>query len=143
MAEYEMFDSLSDLVADYTLTTLSVKPQRTLMEAIEKNQIIHLFDDGSERVISLDDDCTFFVTLGWTTGIKKADVYTIFDFFTDVAKANGQARSFYWAHPEDTHTYTVKFRSKLSRNWASGKSLSGYLEIPQITLKVLGRKAGT
>jgi uncharacterized protein YeaO (DUF488 family) len=141
MANAEMYDYLSTVTPDYTATTLNINPQGTVVEKLEKNQSVHDFDDGSDRVINLDDDCIFMVNIGWPTGISKSNAGIIFDFYADTAKANAKARSFYWVHPEDGHTYVVKFRSELSRNWAAGKSFAGYLEIPMITLKVIGRKA--
>ena len=141
MAEFEMYDVLSTVSPDYSATTLNVTPQTLLTETVEKTQSIHEFDDNSDRVTSADDTSIFYVTLGWPTGISKANAYTIMDLYTDATKANAKARSFYWYHPEDGHTYVVKFRSALKRNWKAGKSKAGYLEFPDITLKVIGRKA--
>jgi hypothetical protein len=140
MADFEMYDRLTSMVADYTTTTLSVSPQQILVEEMEKNQDVHLFDDGSERVISRSNACIFMVSLAWLTGISSSDAGTIMDLFSDPIKANAYSRSFYWAHPMDGHTYVAKFRSALTRNWRAGKSSAGKHEIAQIKLKIIGRQ---
>lgn len=138
MAAKEMRDYLSNVVADYTSTELSVSPQQTLIEKGSLgNQIVHEADDNSEQVITLSSDSEFIVTLQWTA-ISEADAGTIFDFFHDNSKAKGFARSFYWQHPKDGHTYTVKFRSELERRYRT--QLHNYQEIAQVKLKVIGYK---
>ena len=136
MAEIEIYDFVSTIAADYN-ATLDVSPQEVLTEVMEKNQAIHNFDDGSERVISLDDDAIFHIKLRWTKGISKSDAGTIMDYYADSVKANGMARSFKWNHIDD-HTYVVRFRSSLSRSWFESATHQRYAEI---TLKVIGRIA--
>lgn len=135
MAEVEMYDYLSAVSPDYN-STLDVSPQEVLPEIVEKNQVIHKFDDGSERVVSLDDTAIFHVKLRWNRGITKSDAGTIFDFYADASKANGMARSFKWDHPLDGHTYVVRFRSELSREWFESATHQRYSEV---VFKVLGR----
>jgi len=138
MAAKEMYDYLSDVTADYTTTELSVAPQRILVEQGSMgSQVVHEADDASEQVITFSSDNIFFVTLQWDA-ITEADAGTIFDFFHDTSKAKGKARSFYWQHPKDGHTYTVKFKSTLNRSYAS--NMPNHQAIEQVTLKVLGNK---
>jgi hypothetical protein len=136
-----MYDYLSTATPDYN-STMNVSPQEIVAEALVKNQIIHYFDDGSDRVIGLDDDPIFEVTLGWGKGISESDAGTILDFYADANKANGMARSFKWDHPTDGHSYVVRFKSALKRNWDYGKIASNnsrYLNVDEITLKILGK----
>lgn len=141
MAAKEIYDYVSTVVPDYSTTALSVNPQKVLVEDVEKNQEVHGFDDGSERVINYDDDFVFHVSLQWGTGISEADAGTILDFFADTSKGNGFARSFKWDHPEDGHTYVVKFRSKLRRRYKAGAATAGYRGVDELKLKVIGRIA--
>lgn len=136
MAAKEMYDYLDIVAPDYSTTTLSVSPQRVFTEWGEKNQVVHLFDDGSERGISLSDDSIFTVRLQWAD-ISEADAGTIVDFFHDTSKANGITRSFKWDHPTDEHTYVVKFRSALPRSIY----VEGSHGITEVDLKVVGRIA--
>jgi hypothetical protein len=133
-----MYDYLTTITADYN-STLSISPQEVVAEMLVKNQIPHLFDDGSERVISLDDDCIFQVQCQWTKGITANEAGEIVSYYADSNKANGIVRSFYWTHPTDGHVYTVKFRSQLQRTMSPGLATKNYQAIDQITLKVIGR----
>jgi hypothetical protein len=133
-----MYDYLSSVTADYTSTELSVSPQAVMTERGKKgHQIVHEADDASEQVVSLATDSVFYVTLQWTA-ISESDAGTIIDFFHDNTKAKGLARSFYWQHPKDGHTYTVKFRSQLERRYRV--RLGSYQEVAEVRIKVLGNK---
>jgi len=140
MSAKEIYDFVSTVTPDYA-AFLAVAPQKILTEVMEKNQEIHLFDDGTERVISLDDDAIIYMVLEWSRGIPEGDAGRIMDFYLDSSKANAMARSFKFTHPEDGHIYVVKFRSKLQRSWAEGLAGAGYLPVSQIKLKVIGRIA--
>ena len=119
MANAEIWDYLSatPVTPDYN-AVLDVSPRQVLVEDGEKNQIVHMGADGSEEIISFDDDSVFYVDLQWDR-ITEADAGTIFDFYHDTAKGNGIARSFKWtnqAELTDPHTYTVRFASSLPRS---------------------------
>ena len=131
-----MYDYVSTVSPDYAVA-LSVSPQEALTESLEKSQVIHEFDDGSERVITLDSTSRFNVKLRWTRGITKSDAGIILDFFADAAKANGYARSFKWAHL-DGHTYVVKCRSPFNRDWFENPD-NTYHRVQEVVLKVMGR----
>ena len=142
MAAFEMWDYLSNVTADYTVSsgsvsidTLTVNPQRVLTEAGAKNQVVHTGDDGTEEIVTLSNVTRFYATLQWDT-LPEASAGTIFDQYHNTAKANGIANSFYWDHPTDAHSYCVRFAGPLSRNIRPG-SLHG---IASVKLKVLGRK---
>lgn len=139
MAAKEIWDYLSatPVTPDYN-ATLTVYPQRVLVEEGEKNQVVHLGDDDSEEVISFSDDSIFFVELHWDDGISESDAGTIIDFYHDSAKANGRARSFKWTNYSeisDEHTYVVRFASALHRR----RRPPTIHEIANVRLRILGR----
>jgi hypothetical protein len=138
MAEQEMYDYLSDLVADYTTTELTVAPQQVITERGDKSQVVHKFDDGSVAVVSISDDNYFTVTLVWDM-ISKSDAGTIIDLWHDSSKANGRENTFYWDHPTDGHTYTVRFMDPLTR--VQKAETPNYMEVSEVKLRVEGRKA--
>jgi len=135
MAEKELYDYLTTVTPDYS-GTLAVAPQEVLTEVAAKKQEVHYFDDGADRVVALSDDPIFYIRLRWSKGISKADAGTIMDFYLDSSKANAQAKSFKWDHI-DGHTYVVKFRSSLQRDWFES---SGH-RVQEVVLKVVGRIA--
>ena len=136
MAVKEPWDYLSEVVPDYATTTLDIKRDVKITEEGEKNQVVHIGDDGSEETISFSDDSIFYANITWDK-LKEEEAGTICDFYHDSAKANGWARSFKWIHygeKTDQHTYTVKFRSKIPRD------LTGIIHgIKNIKLRILGR----
>lgn len=137
MAEKTMWDMLSatTVTADYVTTRYNLHPQVVLPEIGTKNQIVHTGDDGSDEVVSLDDDPVFYLTLQWPKGLSPSDAGTIFDLWYDVAKANGMARTWYLTHPKDGKDYTVRFNGPMTRGYAQGT----FQLIDQISIKVKGR----
>jgi len=135
MANSEIYDFVSTVTADNDVT-LTLKPQRTLVETGTKNQIVLLGDDGSEERISLSDTSIFKVRLSWDV-LNESDSGTLFDFWNNAAKGNGRLESFKWEHPVDGHTYVVRFDCDIPRTIRVG-NLYG---VTNITLKVLGRIA--
>jgi len=134
MAEAKMKDYLSVVAPDYN-ATLSVTPQKTLIEVIEKDQVVHILDSTGEVRISFDDTPMFLIQASWPNGITIVDAGTIFDWYADSTKANGLVRSFKWLHV-DAETYIVRFATKFLRQWTEGMVL--HQQIQQLTLKVLG-----
>ena len=134
MAAKEMYDFLSTITPDYNYA-LGIPPQGTVSEESQKNQIIHLGSDGSEERISFNTTPIFYITIGWNA-LSESDSGIVFDWYNDVAKANGMMRSFKYSYG-DGHTYVVRFDSKITR---SGKHLEK-MGITGIRLKVLGRIA--
>jgi len=138
MAVQEIWDYLSTAAstADYTATELTVHPQRTLGERGEKNQVVHLGDDDSDEIVTLNSQSVFHVDLEWGV-LSETDAGTIFDFYNDTGKGNGMARSFRWINYAETaqHTYTVRFASVVPRT-ARPASI---FEVPRIKLKIIGR----
>jgi len=139
MADKEMYDYLSVVTPDYSATTLSVSPQKIVPETGQKNQILNVGDDGSEEVIDLSDDFLFMTALSFVQ--SSSDIGLVLDFYFDSSKANGIARSFKWAHPKDGHTYVVKFRGPMTRNWEEDLIEGGYQSVRQISLKIIGKIA--
>ena len=136
-----MADYLSSKTADYAPSPediLSITPQRTMTETADKNQVIHDADDGSIAVVSLSNASWFTVTLEWAA-ITNEDANTIFDYYNDTLKANGRERTFYWEHPTDGNTYTVRFLGPLKRVYQAG--FVTHKEISQIKLRIEGVKS--
>lgn len=136
MAAKEMYDYVSTVTPDYD-STLNVTPQNVLVEGASWAQNVQETDDRTEQVLTLGGPF-FDVHLEWTV-ISEADAGTIFDFYNDIGKGKGFARSFKWAHPKDGHTYVVKFRSVLKRTYAV--AMPGYQKVDSVTLRVIGRVA--
>ena len=113
---------------------LDVDPQRVMAELGVKNQVVHLGDDNSEEVITLGSTTVFYVSLQWDV-LSSTDAGVIWDFWNSSSKANGLARTFRWAHPTDTHTYTVRFDGDIARSFQPGDIAS----IGSVRLKVMGR----
>lgn len=138
MSEKTMADYLSEVTADYTATELTIKPHQVLPEAGDKNQSDHAFSDGQRGVVTIGDGDSFFtVALLWLY-LSASDEGTIKDLFHDSSKANARARSFYWEHPTDGNTYTVKFLSNLTTEISA--RFPDRKSIQQVRLNVLGVK---
>jgi hypothetical protein len=108
-----------------------------MTEAADRNQIVHEADDGSLSVVSLSDKVIFTTTLQWSV-IEISEAETIMDFWADATKGDGRARTFYWQHPVDGNTYTVRFLEPLRRVYKS--QIPNYREISQTKLRVEGVK---
>lgn len=137
MANKEMFDFLSNGTADNDVT-LSVSPQKVLIEESYLSQVLHEFDDGTVAVTEVSSTDYFKVKLQWDV-ISESDAGTIMDFWHNPAKGNGMAETFYWIHPKDGHTYVVRFLGNLKRTRVSG--LPNHMKVDQITLLIEARKA--
>ena len=129
-----MYNYLSPKTADYQTTTLSFGLENTMPQKGNKSQVLHEFDDGSITVVGLSSNSYFDVSinLGYVSTTDKA---TIMDFWHNSAKADGMRRTFYWDHPTDEHTYTVRFMSELEIDYVNIN-----IDIPSITLRVEGNK---
>jgi len=132
-----MHDYLSDVAAD-CVTTLSVTPDAVLTEKGRKHQVLHIFDDASVVGVSINDDSYFEVTLQWDV-ISESDAGLILDMWHDKTKANGIENMFYWVHPIDGHTYTVRFLTEIER--AYSQALGIMQRVSQVTLRVEGMKS--
>ena len=134
---YEMWNYVSDLVADYT-TVLDISPHKILTEAADKKQKIYEYDDGSIDVASYSNTTFFNVTLQWDA-ITEAEAGLIMELYHTSTKANGRERTFYITLP-DTKTYTVRFLGPLNRSVTTNLMAAGRRAIAQVTLRVEGRK---
>ena len=135
MAASEMWDYLSVVTADYTATSLILNPHRILTESGQKNQVVHLGVDGSEEIVTLSSQTIFYVSLQWDV-LTPSDAGTVYDLYHDTNKANGISNTFYWDHPTDGHSYTVRFTGLFKRAIRPASIHS----VAEIKLKVLGRK---
>ena len=136
MANKELYDYVSEATPDYSATTLDVPCQVELLEMGEFAQDIHEGDDTSEEVITYSTTPILYVELQWPTNTEST-TGTIMDFFLDTAKAYGFSRSFKWDHPTDSHTYVVKFRSRIQRRIKPAST--NIYGISTITLKIIGK----
>ena len=137
MAAKEMYDYLSAVTADYTTTELDIDCHEALEEMGEKVQHEHVFSDGQRGIVTMSSNSFFTVNLTMKH-LSLSDAGTVIDMYHDEDKANAKARSFYWVHPRDGHTYTVKFMNALPVSF-SGQILNRS-SLPTITLFVLGNK---
>jgi len=125
MAAKEMYDYLPGTAsADYVATTFSVSPQQVLREPGRfPGQKRHKSDGDGYLTTTRNTTPRFYVVLIFNS-ITESDAGTIIDFYYDTAKGKGLARSFYWDHPTDEHTYIVKFdmqdMERLIRNFDHG-----------------------
>jgi hypothetical protein len=137
MAAKEMYDYLSNAVADNDIT-VSLSPSEVIREIGEKRQEIHFGDDKSEEVVELGDGSLFHVDMKWQN-ISEADAGTLVDYFHSSSGWDGFAKSTYWTHPTDGHTYVIKARMALPRdiNAVARHAVAGF------RVKVMGIKSGT
>jgi len=137
MTAKNMADYLSEVTADYTTTELETEPDNIMTEDGGKEQSVHRFSDGQRSVVTMSDTSYFTVTLQWEF-LSPSEEGDIKDMFHDVNKANGLARSFYWVHPIDGETYTVRFLTPLSSQYKA--NVYDRIAISQLTLDILGVK---
>ena len=135
MSSKKMADYLSPKTADYDYT-LAISPHNVMREAGDKNQVITEFDDGSVDVTGISDQSYFTLTLQWKQGSGDTDHETILDLWHATAKANGRKRTFYWTHPVDGNSYTVRFLTPLVRAFSPGL----IIDVEQITIRIEGNK---
>ena len=129
-------DYLSDKTADYNYT-LNIACYAMLPETGNKKQIIHEMDDGSVKVASMsaaswyDIEVDFFLQ-------TTTDATVLFELYNNPNYANGSERTFYWTHPRDLTTYTVRFMSPVKRVHYS--NYPNYIIIEPVTMRVEGTK---
>ena len=130
-----MYRYLTDKVADYTTTTLSVNSTVGLPQTGDKEQEIHDMDDGSVVVIGISSSNFFTIPVQWT-GITALNHDILIDMWHNELKGAGRRRTFYWAHPFDSHIYTVRFMTPLTSSYDE----VGNLSVSPVTLRVEGNK---
>jgi hypothetical protein len=126
---------LDEVDADYTTTPLSVTPTTILPQTGDKTQVVHEFDDGSVSVVGISTSNFFTVQLQWDY-ISAADHATLMDFWHNETKGAGRRRTFYWLHPVDGYTYTVRFMTPLTMVYKP----AGWIGVETVTLRVEGVK---
>ena len=137
MAAREMYDDLSVATPDYSTTSLdlsSIRPQDIIEETPIFNQEAIMGDDGSIEVNSLDDGPLAFITTFKFNHKSDADIGTLLEFIFNTSKANGMENTFKLIHPEDGHTYVVRYWGDLSRL----RGRPSYQAIPTVTFRVEG-----
>ena len=135
MAAKEIYDYVSTVVPDYDYT-LDIAGQDHTIEHGSKNQVVHTADDASDRIVDLSDESIFLVKFPYKY-LTEANSGTIFDLYHDEDKANAMGKSFKWDHPQDGHTYVVRFAMDLDRE----RKLNTNFGLGQIVLKIVGRIA--
>jgi len=137
MAARELYDELSDLVADYTANTLTVEAQGEVTEEGSFKQPIYIADNyASEYIPTLANAAKRFYVTWKINRLNASDIGTFMDFYFDTAKARGKSRTFYW-QAYDGHTYTVRFDMDWSRTGDSPNRWG----MPNIRMYIRGRKA--
>lgn len=132
-----MGDHLQAVVADYTLEELAITPQGVLSDSPEKIQEIYVADDGTINVTSYSTNTFFDVRLEWELlTLTEADFLE--SLWASATKANGSERTFYWVHPSDGYTYTVRFMGPFSREQKG--HMCSYRSIKSVVLRVEGVK---
>lgn len=135
MARAEIFDYISQAAPDYNII-FTEEVFGIVQEGGGLNQVVHHGDDESEEVVTLGSgDAIAGFTFGWA-GLTPANAGTIVDWYFDVAKANGKARSFGFVHPEDDHVYIVRFDMDITRGV---NPLAEHHSLPNIKVRVMGK----
>jgi len=129
-----MYRYLQYKTADFIDEIFSVSPTTILPQTGEKSQIAHEFDDGSVAVVGVSSRNYFTVELQWAY-ISPTDHATLMDFWHSESKGAGRRRTFYWAHPLDGVTYTVRFMGPMTSSYFS----IGHLQMSSIVLRVEGQ----
>lgn len=132
-----MADYLITKEADYISEELAIVPQGTLDDTADKIQSVYESDNGSVNVVSFSNDNFFSIKLQWDL-LTLEETEFIQSLWLSANKANGRERTFYWVHPSDGYTYTVRFMSPLSR--VQEGNISSFRTISSITLRVEGVK---
>lgn len=136
MAISYIWDFVDQVNPDYN-QIMDIRPQISMTESGEKNQLVHTGDDNSEEIITFSDDSVFTITIQFNA-LSESDAGTIFDFYHDKRKANGIARSFLFINYHESkyqlHTYVVRFASSLPRTISPA-----IYKYSSIKLRVLGK----
>jgi len=93
-------------MVDYA-QTLSVTPTRVLPKRFYRNHKEYRFHGPAVDIYHLSDTL-IDAEMQWDN-ITDADRSTIFDWYHDSNKANGSAKTFYWAHPRDNEVFETRF----------------------------------
>lgn len=128
---------LSNKIAEYTTIELSIAPHRILSQKGSVNQRIINSYANSVAVIKYQGDQTFLVTLEWIY-LSDTDAETIRSLFHSESKADKYSKTFYWQHPKDSETYTVRFVSPLTTAYSA--SMPNGQQVQQVQLRVEGVK---
>ena len=124
---------LSELEADNDFT-LDVSPTTILPLNLTKPMFVQNFVGGKLRALVINTPVAG-VELQWVYA-SDTDRSTILDAFHNLSKGGGRASTFYWAHPRDGHTYTVRFMSPLRTVYKPGL----IQDVDVIQLKIEGKK---
>jgi hypothetical protein len=136
MAAQEPYDYLpGTATADYVAANLAVTPQRTLTERGGfPGQRRHQSDGAGFMTTTRNTTPRFWFLLIWDA-ITTSDAGIIFDYYFDVAKGKGLARSFKFTHPTDGHVYICKFDdSEINRNITAILTTQGFTAIRLVVI---------
>ena len=130
-----MWGQLSPVAADYTAEELNIGPTSlTQVQMTPKN--IYTRGDGSDGVVK-KGALYFIATAKWDI-ITEAHHDYIADLYNAVLKGDETARSLYFDHPKDGHSYTFYFNSEVKGEYLTG--VDGYMKIGPTKLRIVGRK---
>jgi hypothetical protein len=141
MAAKEMYDYLDlaapdDAVHVLGSATYPIAPQGIVIEKGFFSQTVHMGEDGSEERITLSDDAIFYVTMSWEF-LTAAEAGYLYAFFYEATWGLGMERSFQWQHPDDGHTYVIRFDCDLNRQ----RIAYDVYGVMDVRFRVLGRIA--
>lgn len=105
-----MYSYLSALAADHNYT-LTLSQTNGINYQPIREQYVEMYDDDTEERIDVDDEYTFVIDINWKD-LTKEENHTVIDFFYSISKGYGIVQTFYWEHPTDGYTYTVRFLQK-------------------------------
>jgi len=101
------------------LDVLAIAPQKTINNPGRKNQIVHEFEDFRNAVVSVNSSNIFEIEMQWDY-LTESERSTILELFHAETKANGSARTFYWAHPIENNAYVLRFLAPLRTVYKPG-----------------------
>ena len=104
---------LSNVAADYTAVELSLTPTDVMQFLCVKDQKVLYNGSDIFRAIPLNTMVNFEILLSFGN-ITPDEGGTVMSMWCDSAKANGRENTFYFQHPTDGNTYTVRFNSEIT-----------------------------
>jgi hypothetical protein len=134
MAAQELYDYLATATPD-TTASLNLAARGVAKERVERKQVVHPGDDGSEEVCSLSTVKVCYLEIPWGA-LNESDAGLVIDHFCNATLGNGKDRTFPYVHAygTTTHTYVVRFDSDFTRDIREGN-----IHASSIRLKIRGR----
>ena len=139
MANKEMWDYFTGTVtADYTtaIDWASFLSQNVLPFVRVTPKNTHEMGDGSILTVT-KGTLYFLITPQWNV-ITLSNHGILLDLYNLATQGNETARSFYYDHPADGHSYTAYFHGELKSSYDA--KMPNFMKIDPVELRVVGRK---